>query len=152
MRRRHIPRQSLGKQLLQTDFPLLGSTICKADFNSLRPKPTTTSVPSPPFSDPTINSERLGPVIRDESGQRVDKPLDVDPSGVYVQVLRNTNLCMWYYLRGECSGCERVHDVKPLNPHGYDCLWFVARQGMCFKVRNGKDCDDAKCIYGHRQL
>ena len=118
----------------------------------MRFRPSTTSISGPPFSNPAIRSERLGPVMRDERGRRIDKPLDIDQNAPYVQALRNGNLCMWYYLRGECSGCERVHKVKPLKPREYDCLWSVARQAPCFKVLKGKDCDDAKCIYGHGQL
>lgn len=36
-------------------------------------------------------------------------------------------------------------------PESFDCLWFLVRHGLCFKVRRGKDCDDSKCIYGHEE-
>ena len=101
--------------------------------------------------NPTVNADRLGPVLRNASGQRIDRHLTVDPITPYLQVLRKANLCSWYYLRGECNGCSRNHFVGPLTPHEYDCLWYLTRFGLCFQVRKGKDCDDPKCIYGHHK-
>ncbi len=76
-------------------------------------------------------TERLGPVFRDETGKWVAKLLG------------------WYYLRGTCDGCDRNHVPTPLKAREFDCLWFLTRHGLCFKIRMGKDCDDPKCVYGH---
>lgn len=96
-------------------------------------------------------SDRLGPVLRDDTGKRVDKLLGVDPNTPYMNFLSQANLCGWYYLRGKCDGCDRNHVPPPLKAREFDCLWFLTRHGLCFKIRKGKDCDDPKCIYGHEE-
>lgn len=101
--------------------------------------------------NPAALTARLGPVLRNDTGQRVDKILGVDPNTPYMNFLRQANLCGWYYLRGKCNGCDRNHTPPPLQAREFDCLWFLARHGLCFKVRKDKDCDDAKCIYGHEE-
>lgn len=90
--------------------------------------------------------------IRDSDGRRVDKVLDVDPASSYLKALRKANLCGYYYLRGQCDGrCGRQHGIKPLNSHEFDCLWYVLRQaGQCYKFRQGNDCEDPLCYYGHQ--
>ena len=98
--------------------------------------------------DPIIDSERLGPVLRNEQGQRIDRKLDV--AETLVSALRNARLCQRLYLRGRCTGCPHVHTFPPLNAKSYDALWFIARQNLCHKIRKGEDCNDAKCFYGHR--
>jgi hypothetical protein len=116
--------------------------------------PSISSFPKSPgsrlmYANPAIDASRLGPVIRNDGGLRVDKPLKIDPSSPYFQVLRKANLCHWYYLRGGCTGCSKNHFVGPLSPREYDCLWYLARNGLCYRAQRGKDCDDPKCIYGH---
>lgn len=103
----------------------------------------------PMYSNPAIDASRLGPVIRNNDGLRIDKPLNIDPSSPYFLVLRKANLCPWYYLRGACTGCGKNHLVPPLSPYEYDCLWYQARNGLCNRAQKGKDCDDPKCVYGH---
>ncbi len=117
---------------------------------SIYPLPKSPS-PRPTVSNPAIDASRLGPVLRNDKGLRVDKPLKVDPSSPYFQFLRKANLCQWYYLRGECTGCSKNHNHDALGPREYDCLWYLARNGLCYKVQKGKDCEDPKCIYGHRK-
>ena len=95
--------------------------------------------------------ERLGPVIIDGEGKRVDKVLNIDVTSPYINVLRQNKLCPWYYLRGRCEGCDKSHVASPLKAKEFDYLWYVARQGVCFKVRKGKVCNDDKCIYGHEE-
>ena len=99
--------------------------------------------------NPAALTDRLGPVLRDDTGKRVDRLLGVDPNTPYMNFLRQANMCAWYYLRGKCDGCDRNHVPPPLKAREFDCLWYIARHGLCFKVRKGKDCDDPKCIYGH---
>lgn len=103
------------------------------------------------LANPERIAKRLGPILRNEAGQRIDKPLHIDTNSAYIQVLKKSNLCMWYYLRGECTGCDRNHFVGPLQPHEYNCLWYLARSALCWKIQKGKDCDDPRCIYGHRK-
>lgn len=101
--------------------------------------------------NPAALTDRLGPVLRNDSGKRVDRLLVVDPNTSYMNFLRQANLCAWYYLRGKCDGCDRNHVPSPLKAREFDCLWYLARHGLCFKVRKGKDCFDPKCIYGHEE-
>ena len=118
------------------------------------PIPSSASITTPSVQDhvnPAALTDRLSPVFRNDTGKRVDKLLAVDPSTPYLNFLRQANLCAWYYLRGKCDGCDRNHANPPLRAREFDCLWFFARHGLCFKVRKGKDCDDPKCIYGHEE-
>ena len=120
---------------------------------SISPSRSSASImgPSPPFLHYSVQvqelSERLGPVLRDSKGKRIDKELKVDSS--LVNIMRARNLCAWFYLRGECKGCPRIHSVDILEGRNYDALWMVSRRGACNKIRKGKDCDDDRCIYGH---
>lgn len=95
-----------------------------------------------------MQAQRLGPILLDEAGKRYDRPLDV--RWKLVGDLKSANLCNWLYLRGECSGCPRNHARAALSDQEFDALWFVARQGRCYKDRKG-GCPDPKCIYGHGQ-
>lgn len=95
-------------------------------------------------------SDRLGPVLFNEAGKRVDKKLKIKVKSGYPDVLRQYKLCQWFYLRGECDEtCGKNHVPPPLNASSFDHLWYVSRCGLCNKFRKGKICDDAKCIYGH---
>jgi hypothetical protein len=100
-------------------------------------------------------SDRLEPVSTDLSGRRVDKSLSVDE--VVLRRIKKGVLCYYFFLRGECvSGkCDRNHAYRLLTDDEFDALWWLARQGLCYKSRkatgNGsKDCSDNRCIYGHR--
>lgn len=127
---------------LESVFALPEGTI-----PSLPDKPT----PPPPsrrFWNPLITPDRLGPVLRNKNGQRVDKVLNVSSDSQHVKSFRKAKLCYFYYLRGECSGCGRNHRAPQLKTAEYEALWFLARQGVCVK---GGECDDPKCIYSHKQ-
>lgn len=102
--------------------------------------------------NPEALTDRLE-LIRNENGQRIDKDLNVDPSSAKYGTVRSGHLCGWYYLRGACLGsCGKSHSVSPLNAQEFDCLWHLIRaDSLCDKVRKCKDCEDPKCIYGHRQ-
>ena len=103
------------------------------------------------FSNTAALSNRLGPVIRNKEGKRIDKLLDVDITSPYLGVIRQNRLCPWFYLRGRCEGCDRNHRAPPLNARESDYLWYHARHGLCHKVRKDKDCEDPKCVYGHEE-
>lgn len=133
---------------LNTVFASQGGRVALHARNAAR----SVSSPPPLHWNPSINTDRLGPILRDEKGYRLDKPLlGVVPNSPLVTLLRNGNLCHSYYLRGKCTGCSRVHTLPALDRESYDALWFIARQGHCHKYRRGKQCSDEKCIYGHQR-
>ncbi|KAK8091701.1 hypothetical protein PG997_002062 [Apiospora hydei] len=100
------------------------------------------------YANPAAQSSRLGPVIRDQNGRRVDKALQVDQTAV--ERLRKGGLCYWLYLRGECvAQCGRNHVHRPLEDEEFDALWWLARHARCFANRKAdrsgiNDCRDAK--------
>lgn len=96
------------------------------------------------------NSGRLRPIIRNSAGKRIDKPLVVNEG--LVNAMKKHNLCSWHYLRADCavSSCQRNHKYpRPLSPGEFDAQWCIARQGMCYRLRKGGDCNDEQCMYGH---
>lgn len=102
--------------------------------------------------NPAPLSERLGPVLHDDNGKRLDKKLRVDSSSRYVKVLHENKFCAYYYLRGKCNGeCGRNHVPAPLNAREFDDLWYVARSVLCYKTKKGKDCDDPLCVRSHEE-
>ena len=102
------------------------------------------------FQNPFALQWRLGPVLIDKkSGLRYDKPFSFKPD--VVKKMERLGLCFWFYLVGECKGCERIHELeRRLTVDEFDALWIVARRGECFTSRRRKTCDDAVCIYGHK--
>jgi hypothetical protein len=101
-------------------------------------------------SNPVSNSGRLRPIIRNNSGKRIDKRLNVEES--LIQAMKKRNLCSWHYLRADClaSSCKRNHTYpRPLSPAEYDAQWCIARHGLCYRLRRGGNCDDDQCMYGH---
>lgn len=123
-------------------------------FNSLFSSETSSFTPgSPTFIKPlsVVQSERLGPIIRDKKGNRIDKILSIDPS--LLQRMKKLNLCGWHYLREDCvHEHNRSHAYpRPLSVEEYDAVWYLTRiGGLCYNVKKNKDCTDDKCIYGHR--
>lgn len=122
--------------------------------------PADSGVPSgrrsPPrgFHNSEAKVERLGPILRDEGGRRVDRPLQVDET--VVETIRRKSLCYYLFLRGECVvKCSRNHEHNPLTDEEFDALWWLARQAQCFKSKKAdrnatNDCSDVRCVYGHR--
>ena len=104
----------------------------------------------PIHKNDAIDPNRLGRVLWNEKGERVDKTLNIDPDSGLLKALRGANLCSWYYLRGECRGCDRNHNHPPLTPREYEHLWYITRQNKCHKIKKGKACEDLKCVYGHQ--
>lgn len=99
---------------------------------------------------PVVKSERLGPVVRDANGKRIDKELSINYH--LLERMRKLNLCSWHYLREDCvHNCKRNHMYpRPLCPEEYDAVWYLARAGLCHNARGKADCNDDKCIYSHR--
>ncbi|KAI4275669.1 MAG: hypothetical protein LQ337_003062 [Flavoplaca oasis] len=78
------------------------------------PTPVTASrVIKAPFQCSAVDATRLGPIMKNEQGKRIDKYLKVDSGAV--QALTEKNLCTWLFLKGFCAGCERNHAHRPLN-------------------------------------
>jgi len=97
--------------------------------------------------------DRLGPVLTDHAGCRIDRPLQVNKA--VVERIKKGSLCYYFYLRGKCTTkCSRNHLHRALTDEEFDALWEQARQGRCSKSRKadrdgGDDCSDVMCIYGH---
>jgi hypothetical protein len=97
------------------------------------------------YAVPPHQFARLGP-IRVNNGRLADPPLSVERQ--LADRLKRLSLCGWLFLRGECRGCSRNHTYPSLSDEEFDALWYISRQGRCFKdQRDG--CMDSKCIYGH---
>ena len=102
------------------------------------------------FQNPFALQGRLGPVLIDmRSKLRYDKPLSFKSDAL--KKMERSGLCFWFYLVGECKGCERIHELgRKLTVDEFDALWIIARRGECFTSRRRKPCDDALCVYGHK--
>ncbi|KAK4541043.1 hypothetical protein LTR36_008412 [Oleoguttula mirabilis] len=108
-------------------------------YSELPPTPTNST--SPPKS-----------ILRNLKGQRVDQTLEYDRDEVLR--LKRLKMCNQHYIGNGCchynagkpDKCPHRHDVKLSNQSRYT-LRVVARETPCKK---GFECDDAKCIYGHR--
>ncbi|KAJ0136986.1 putative RNA-binding protein [Fusarium oxysporum f. sp. albedinis] len=97
------------------------------------------------YAVPSHQFARLGPIIA-KNGRRVDPPLSVEQQ--LAERVKRLGLCGWLFLRGECRGCSRNHQHPTLSDEEFDALWYISRQGRCFKDQRDV-CSDPKCIYGH---
>ncbi|KAH6664527.1 hypothetical protein B0J14DRAFT_661436 [Halenospora varia] len=96
------------------------------------------------------NSKRLGPILRNVAGKRIDQLLSVNLENL--ERLRKKNLCSWHYLRSDCvnKSCRKGHGYpKPISTEDFEALWVIARVGKCHKVRKTGDCEDRLCFYSH---
>ncbi|KAH7036047.1 uncharacterized protein B0I36DRAFT_98658 [Microdochium trichocladiopsis] len=106
-----------------------------------------------------VQAHRLGSVVLDASGNRVDRRLQV--SKAVADRVSKSELCYWLYLRGRC---EMVHHISHKRNHvhcaltdpEFDALWEQARMGKCWKSAKaeqgrGQGCVDPLCIYGHNK-
>lgn len=133
-----------------------------ADHGNYLPRPMAVGggvfvdpeTPKKQYHNPLAQKSRLGPVLTDQSGRRVDKLMEVNQA--IVERMKKGHLCYYLFLRGECvsPGCARNHVHRALTDEEFDALWLLARQGRCYKNRKAdrdadNDCSDAICIYGH---
>lgn len=108
----------------------------------------TTTVASPPATPQPYMPALATPAIpRNRRGQRIDPEFKYDRYDIKrVKLLK---LCNVHYLRGDCpfgEDCSHDHSFRPtLNELA--SVRYIARQAPC---RFGYECDDPKCIYGHR--
>lgn len=95
---------------------------------------------------------RFGPLVRDGLGKRIDRALSVSQE-VYDKMAKwgpcHQGPCHWFYLKGGCfeSSCSYDHTQVRLTDEEWDAVWVVARKGKC---KQGRNCGDPMCIYGHR--
>ncbi|KAL8869470.1 MAG: hypothetical protein Q9174_004251 [Haloplaca sp. 1 TL-2023] len=102
------------------------------------PPPT----PQPVVSQPVTSED----IPRNRYGQRIDPPTVYDKDEV--NRLRKLKLCNVHFLRGDCEyePCSHLHQYK-MTKNETQALKMLARMIPCFY---GTECDDPKCIYGHR--
>ena len=106
----------------------------------------TNHVASPPLT-PQISPPGSNIIPRNRWGQRVDPIMSYDKAEV--QRVKKLKMCNVHYLRKDCGygdGCTHDHSYQP-NKNELQTLEYVSRMTPC---RFGSDCDDIKCIYGHR--
>ena len=105
---------------------------------------TPANVASPP---PTPQPTPVASIPRNRYGERVDLLMNYDKNEV--KRVQKLHMCNVHYLRMDCpygDECSHAHDYHP-NKNEMQTLKYVARMTPCrFKT----ECDDIKCIYGHR--
>lgn len=92
------------------------------------------------------------PIKRNKFNQRLDDVLDYDRDEV--QRVKKLKSCNQHYIGNGCchfnagkpDKCPHAHNNR-LTDADLKVLRVVARETPCKK---GHDCDDPKCIYGHR--
>lgn len=100
-----------------------------------------------------VPPHRLGPIVFDAAGSRVDRCLKVDKA--VANRIAKGGLCYWLYLRGRCEMVSHNnHGHRALTDAEYDALLEQARKGRCWKTTKaeqgkGQGCVDALCFYGH---
>ena len=150
------------KRTVRFDSLFAPSGASTSTIKDSHPTSSTSLVPTAPAvgqltttTQPLINPspllEKLGSPLYNENGQRIDKLLNINLDSPYLGFLHQNNLCQWYYLRGICQGCSRNHSFPPLKAKRFDYLWYVARGGLCYKLRKGGNCKEPLCIYGHEK-
>ena len=110
----------------------------------------TKAMSAPAFQPPAPppSSQPQPPTIpRNKYGQRIDPLLKMDPTEF--KRVQKIKMCNVHFIRRDCpfgDDCTHVHSYKPSKSE-LDILKQVARSTPC---RFGTDCDEMKCIYGHR--
>ena len=100
---------------------------------------------SPPQT-PQPSHQSLITVPRNRYGQRVDPVVTYDPSEI--KRIKSKKLCNVHHLRNDCpyDPCTHDHFYNPTK-NELSTLRYISRMTPC---KYGTDCDDPKCIYGHR--
>jgi hypothetical protein len=96
-------------------------------------------------SPPTTPQQAVVP--RNKYGQRVDK-LFIHDNAEKSRIAK-IKMCNVHFLRKDCPyglDCTHTHTYKPSN-NELEILRAIARSTPC---KFGTECDDLKCIYGHR--
>ncbi|KAL9137811.1 MAG: hypothetical protein Q9175_000983 [Cornicularia normoerica] len=148
-------QQTMGLPPYQSPYqPGIARTISASPSAPLNPAAptwasTAMTAPSqmaspPPTPQPTANVTKQ--VLRNRYGQRIDPIVSYDPNEV--KRIKKLKMCNVHFLRGDCpyDPCTHDHFYKP-NKNEMATLKYVSRMTPC---KFGSDCDDLKCIYGHR--
>jgi hypothetical protein len=93
--------------------------------------------------------ERLKPILRNNQGKRIDRPLSEDKN--FIDAMRKADLCHYHYLKDDCkTNCHYNHNYsRPLTDREFEALWILSRQNRCHKSRRSGVCEDESCIFGH---
>lgn len=105
----------------------------------------TRIVSPPPTPQPTPAAVQTIP--RNRHGQRIDPVVKFDANEV--ERVKKLKMCNVHFLRHDCifgDDCTHDHSYKP-NKNEVQTLRHVARMTPC---KFGTECDEIKCIYGHR--
>ncbi|MCJ1265236.1 hypothetical protein MMC22_005111 [Lobaria immixta] len=105
----------------------------------------TRIVSPPPTPQPTPVVVQTIP--RNRHGQRIDPVVKYDANEV--ERVKKLKMCNVHFLRHDCifgDDCTHDHAYKP-NKNEVQTLRHVARMTPC---KFGTECDEIKCIYGHR--
>ena len=110
---------------------------------------TASSVPpSQPLASPPSTPQPAALVVpRNKYGQRIDNLTIFDT--MEVKRIQKMKMCNTHFLRTDCAfgdECSHTHAYKPTK-NELEILRQVARSIPC---KYGTECDDPKCIYGHR--
>ena len=121
------------------------NTTMNPTANSWASAANAARIASPP---PTSQPTPITTVVpRNRYGQRIDPPMKYDHSDV--KRVKDIHMCNVHFLREDCpfgEDCTHDHTYKP-NKNELQTLKYVARLTPC---RFGSECDEVKCIYGHR--
>lgn len=102
-------------------------------------------VSPPPTPQPAPATAQTIP--RNRHGQRIDPVVKFDANEV--ERVKKLKMCNVHFLRHDClfgDDCTHDHFYKP-NKNELQTLRHVARMTPC---KFGTECDEIKCIYGHR--
>ncbi|MCJ1453869.1 hypothetical protein MMC28_004218 [Mycoblastus sanguinarius] len=107
--------------------------------------PPPTQMASPPLTPQPVPTNAKQ-IPRNRYGQRIDPVVQYDPNEV--KRIKKLKMCNVHFLRNDCpyDPCTHDHHYKP-NKNELATLRYVSRMTPC---KFGSECDDLKCIYGHR--
>ena len=153
------PFPSLAQSNYQTNFQpvLTASTPSPTPGNASTMNPKAPSwastanaaaqiVSPPPTPQPSLASLPSSDIPRNRKGQRIDPITQYDKTET--ARVKQLHLCNVHFLRGDCpyDPCTHNHNYKPTK-NELATLRVIARMVPC---RFGSECDDPKCMYGHR--
>ncbi|KAL9035306.1 MAG: hypothetical protein Q9214_006644 [Letrouitia sp. 1 TL-2023] len=152
--RYHAPSepQSSNNKSNATPSPILSNAISgSSNAPPVQIKPatwaSTTAAAAPPQALVSPPPTPLPAIIpRNKYGQRVDPPSTYNKTEFHR--IRTLKLCNLHYLRGDCpyDPCHHDHHYK-ISKSELATLQYLARMVPC---QWGTECDDPKCIYGHK--
>ncbi|KAG8530314.1 uncharacterized protein KY384_004816 [Bacidia gigantensis] len=125
------------------------SSASSAPLNAAAPTWASAAM-KPALASPPLTPQPAKSVIpqvpRNRLGQRVDPVGTYDPQEV--KRIKSKKMCNVHFLRNDCpyDPCTHDHYFQPTK-NELATLRYVSRMTPC---KFGLECDDLKCIYGHR--